>query len=545
MSQISSSKCKSIENGTERIPLSEAFLLIGFGILLFAKAVGLYEGNKLYTTCLITGGFFIGLRMLTVRMSVLEWIIVILICMLGGVVYGRTGQWGILLCISMIVGMKDAPVKRIFRFGLLIWGTCFIAMAALTETGILDEMILVHDKSGFGWIIRHTLGYTHPNVLHVSYLVLVGFILYVINDSITDRQFICVILALLGGSVAVFISSVSFTGMMATIVYFVFAIYFRFRTRLTRIERVLLELILPIYLIFSLIGPVALYGTHIWEMINRAMTTRYNLAHYFLTEQPITLFGTRFIVPNYRYTMDSSYLYLFMQLGVVTFIIVILAFMGMIRDGLEADQRPMLAMTFGFLTAGLTEPFLFNNSYKNLLLIFLGCWMFRRLNTMADRLPEKNFLKRTFIFIANAENKMVPIQNAACIFCAGRAAFTVWKRHILAWFMIFALGIAVGGTAYRITVPEPSIIYVPEDHMDDHDQPDMVLTEEDDHEIAAEGGLVIGIRNDGQNSLMSIVRESTRKWEYWRRIADAGIWTGFIASVYMILIFFNSRERQN
>lgn len=517
---------------------SELFYLASFGVLLFAKAVGLYDGRPGYKLLLLLGLAFFALKMITTRMSAPEWVAAVLILGMGWLVYHRTGEWGILLYLTMMLGMKNVSEKRVFRLGCVIWSVCLISMAALTESGLLSEMVLVHEKSGFGWIIRHTLGYTHPNVLHVTYLVLMGFLLYSLDEYLNNRQFLAVLVILFLGSIAVFVSSVSFTGMLATTAYLIFSLYFRFRKRISKVEKILILLILPAYLAFMLIGPLVLKGTALYDRINSMLTTRYELTYYFLTQQPITLFGTRFTVPNYRYTMDSSYVYLFMQLGIIPFILVIAAIYALIIDAMKNHRRAELALIFGFLSCGVTEPFLFNSAYKNLIFIFLGQWMYQNLARWSFVQHKGKIV--TWSPVDLVIRKRIPARSIWNGICGAvhrlerrvshflGILFNTWKKHIAICFLVAAVGMGAGCAVYAAVTVEPSIIYVPEDHMDDHDQPDVVLSEEEQKNLREANGLVIGKLSDGADTLLSQVRDSTKHWEYIRRILDAGIWTAVI-----------------
>ena len=79
----------------------------------------------------------------------------------------------------------------------MIWTGCFAGMLALSLTGVIEPLMLVHNKMGLGYVIRNSLGYTHPNVLHISYVILIAFWFYVL-DLKGRRAISAVILAFLG-----------------------------------------------------------------------------------------------------------------------------------------------------------------------------------------------------------------------------------------------------------------------------------------------------------------------------------------------------------
>ena len=85
------------------------------------------------------------------------------------------------------------------------------------------------------------------------------------------------------------------------------------------------------------------------------------------------MFGTRFgETPNDNYMIDSSFLYSFLQIGVIPFLIVTALMIGMIVCYVKKDKRIELAMIISFCVLGLSDPFFFNLSYKNLMFLFAG-----------------------------------------------------------------------------------------------------------------------------------------------------------------------------
>ena len=67
--------------------------------------------------------------------------------------------------------------------GLVIWTGCFVVTVLLALTGTIEPLMLVHNKAGLGYVDTKFLGYTHPNVLHISYVIFTRIlVLYVSVD---------------------------------------------------------------------------------------------------------------------------------------------------------------------------------------------------------------------------------------------------------------------------------------------------------------------------------------------------------------------------
>ena len=95
------------------------------------------------------------------------------------------------------------------------------------------------------------------------------------------------------------------------------------------------------------------------------MNTRLRLSKYFLTQEKITLFGQQFQLADKDLNMDNSYVFALMTYGAVVFVLLMIAYFFTIRNLVKENRRKELAITLGFLIAGISEPFLFNTSFKN------------------------------------------------------------------------------------------------------------------------------------------------------------------------------------
>ena len=101
---------------------------------------------------------------------------------------------------------------------------------------------------------------------------------------------------------------------------------------------------------------------------------------YYLTNEPISLFGVRFgETPNDNYMIDSSFLYSFLQIGIVACVIITLLNLGMIWEYTCKERKIELAIIVSFCVLGLSDPFLYNLSYKNLLFLFIGALFYEKL----------------------------------------------------------------------------------------------------------------------------------------------------------------------
>lgn len=365
--------------------VTELLFYAYFVIMLFAKGIGLYEGMAAYNICLLLSTGILAFKLSMDRYSVKEIAVTAVLVLTGFLVWRNSGEKGPLLYILLVIGMKGIPVKRVFKVGLLVWGATFVMQVLLTLTGWKSDIFVAHDKLGLGHIIRWSLGYPHPNVLHISYVILIAFVLYVLE--LKGRKLVWATIICFVGNLYVFMYSISYTGLIFTIGYLSCNLYLSLRTERTKLENVLIEAVFPCCVLFSVIGPLVIKG-RLFEMIDKILNTRFYMSNRFMLEGEWTLFGSRQIEvkkESMNFTLDCSYTNLLMSCGIVIFLLMCIGYLMLIHSYLKENKNKELAIIIGLSIAGITEPFLFNTAYKNLSLIFMGSFIFEQLRRKNDR----------------------------------------------------------------------------------------------------------------------------------------------------------------
>ena len=184
----------------KKLTLEEA-LYFGFFILLsIAKGFGLYEGQKLFILLVAPALLCGGLKILLSSYTKRQWAALILLLFLTGLVYVRSLELGIIFIMFMILGMKNVSLQKVFRLGLWVWSVCAVILCLFSFTRLEYTVYRVAQKLGLGYIFRWSLGFTHPNILHITYLTLCALILYELGDRFNLKHFAI----LMGGNILVF-----------------------------------------------------------------------------------------------------------------------------------------------------------------------------------------------------------------------------------------------------------------------------------------------------------------------------------------------------
>ena len=384
------------------ISVAEIAYLLYFTVMFGARAIGLYEGMFLYNISLVIGMLLFAVKVLATEHTVFEYLVMGALLLVSVLVYYNTGEKGLLLYFTMMLGLKGVSIRRVFKLGTAILGMAFTVLVFLSVTGLKEEIIYVKERAGFGNVIRHSLGYPYPNTLFTTYIVLMVLVMYMLGKQSVKNLMLTSLLMLIG-SIYIFIYSCSNTGLIVAVFYLFVNFYLQLRSRLSWFEKTGIMLIYPLCLLVSIVGPLVTSGK-LFALFDKVLHNRWAYSLYYLTNEPVTLFGTRFKeAPNDNYMIDSSFLYSFLQIGVVAFVILTVLYLSMIYDLVKKERKIELAIILCFCLLGMSDPFLFNLSYKNLLFLFVGELLYRKLQKTEGKVPAALVRKIQFLPIGNKE----------------------------------------------------------------------------------------------------------------------------------------------
>lgn len=358
-----------------------------FGLMVLAKGIGLDSGVRFYYILSAAACLCLGIKLVLTKYSVRQIGVMTFLCIIAFVSYKNSGRLGIVLTVLALIGLKDMELKKLFRIGLAIYGCSFAWTVIMAKAGVIHNPLDVHVKGGTE-LIRWGMGYSTGNVFHVSYFILTVFLCYTWGKRYDVRR----MLALMAGNLAVFLFSLSYTGVIVTTFLLLMYLYGVKRKELSLAERILFQLPLPLCLIFSFGGPFLL-NIPLMQKVDAMVQARLSFSAYYLKNQPISLFGARMRdIPFFWVIMDNGYVYIFMTFGIVIFAlfcagyaVLIARYSGFSERKGYGEQKgaagwdcsagrerlPELSIIFSFLLYGIMEQFI-SNAFMNLSLLFLG-----------------------------------------------------------------------------------------------------------------------------------------------------------------------------
>ena len=450
--------------------MDELFYYLFIGILMGAKGVGLTEGQRLFTCCLLLAGICWVIKMCLTGYSLKEWILTALLMGLSFLIWRRTGEKAAAAAVMVIMGMKGIPLRRLMKICLAVWGITFVFSLPRGLLGIAEGVVVVHEKLGLGPIVRYSLGYTHPNVLHVTYFILVMLFIFAFRP--TGRRLWCTAGLLFAGNLYIFLYSISYTGMIIVTAYLLMSIFFDLRKKLSIPEKGFAVLSALFCIIFPIAGPLILNGK-IFHFFNRLLSTRFELVYNIFHDNQVSLLGTNVLSnEGARLSLDSSFAYMLMYYGAIAFILIVGLYLYSLCYCLSRNMRQETAILLGTALAGVTEQFLFNLSFKNIALFILGYALFAGiLKTKPDKENEIGIL-------LSQSRKGIAVPVPGILYTVRNAMGRIWKKK-KKWILIGGCVCSILLTAGWLAVGEKAEYVLVEKWATDYrGEEEFVMTEE-------------------------------------------------------------------
>lgn len=507
--------CRIAQNNSIEITLAEACYFGFFILLSVTKGLGLYEGQKLFEL-LVFPALLLGIaKILITPYTKRQWIVQILLVVLTAVVFYNSHERGILFLSFTVLGMKNISVKKVFHVGLWVWSLCAVVLSIFSFFRLEHTVYRVHAKLGMGHIFRWSLGFSHPNILHITYLALCAFIIYELGEHYGFKHFIC----MMAGNVLVFLYSISYTGFGIVAVLLAGCMYVRFRPSFCIVEKVLANLVLPVCLVLSFVAPFYLYDNKyagLVQNLNRVLNTRIWLAEQFLRSEYRSLFGADISkIVKSSMTMDNSYVWGYINYGLVAFAIIMIGYFGLLFYDTHKQRTRELVILICFLGAGWTEPLLFNTSFKNVTLIFLGSFLFRQ----KDGAQEYYLLPRL--------NRTVTVPLAGLPDGLWDRARDIWNRNRGRILSMTAAGAAAGLVLCALLYTQPAGYVVPRFYTDGQEETSVYVDSMEDPDYA--GWKIMNYADD--KTPMQLVQGRAVQLETCRYYVGSALIGGFLGIV--------------
>lgn len=504
------------------------YLMILF--FLGSKAIGLSEGQWPFSLALIIGFSIAVLKIMITKNSIIEWILIIFLFMIGGYIVYSNGHIEVLVNLALLIGMKNVELNRVIKLALTIFGGLFVLTVIRALLGFYPGYIAWQTKVGFGYgLFRYSLGFTHPNVLHVTFFVCASLMLLCSSSTGKRRKLLRV--GLLLANLYFFIYSVSYTGLIVTLLLIILDIIFSSKKKWLWIEKVIL-ILTSICFLFPLIGQSVLSGK-VADYINSIINQRLRMAHDVFSVISPSLFGSNVEVSSLGMNLDSSYSYAVHYHGIIIFLFFVIGYLMTMSSLFKQGRKKEFAIMFAIAVSGITEQYISNLSCKNISLFFIGDYLF---NTYFVNIKTSSLTKKISL-----------------VTCGCRGIGVGWVHNLknkINWYFggtnyikcVFP-ALLVGGVACFLFVNSwiiPSHIYLVSSNLKKEDN-FFVYSEDMYEELEISDSLVVGKLANG-------VKVARADWinpiiEYYRGVASSLLWGTFLG--FLLFSFLLNLKKLN
>ena|GEM_PF-1618286 len=531
-----------------QMQVTELIYLLYFSLLLGARVLGFIEGETVYNIIFVVSMLLFLVKLVLTDYSILEYLLIMLFMLTALIVYRNTGEKGLILNFSLMLGLKGVSQKKVIRSAFLITAFGMMVKFFLSSTGLISDLYYYQDR-GHIKDFRYALGYSHPNSAQSWAVLLVLLYMLLVGKSSVRAMLRASLISFLFSTFVYFFTG-SRTGWITIAIYLLLNLVLLSRGHLGRIGGFLCMAVYPVLVCASIAAPL-LNQTKFYTLLMEkggTLGARVSLALYRWQSNGIHLFGSRFDYSQVWYGVDMSYLYLLLNLGIIPLLLISILYMSMIHDQIRDQRLEELSVTVSLLIMGVTEPLLFNMSTKNVIMIFAGTWIFRKTETFQRRMVNDVgestgkacrtmrclLLRAPHWKIRTPQMVALPIWMVQFILTVTDGCRTAVENDRVFWRMqaVFLGSAGICAILYGATISRPTVVYCIK-NTSEFGSPieglESVYLTEDDVLIARHhGNIVIGYQDE--TVPMYIYQGNVPMHEYLRRMMRASAMTGIVAS---------------
>ena len=334
----------------------------------FFKGIGLDNDSKIYLIGLIIGVFALGEKLLNDKYTRKELILIASSLLVGIATFLITKTPTLLLTCLCLSGMKNVDTNDVFKKMYYVRIVSFFAIIALSLLGIIENEKISMWRNG-EVSERYSLGFEHPNMLHLTFFLLIALYVYNNYEKLTIFHYGVIT----GLNLILYHFSVSRTGMIVTMLLIVLGVVSKFK-KLNKIIVKLPIIIFIVLLMFSFATGM-LYGKiGFMDRVNDILTGRVAYSHYYLQTYGFSLFGNN-IKNDTNASFDNGYLYMYIQFGIIGLAYLSILYLKIFKKIIREFDIKKAILSICFLIYIFTESFS-PNIFMNIILLFAADTIF-------------------------------------------------------------------------------------------------------------------------------------------------------------------------
>jgi len=353
-------------------------VLYNFPVTLFTLGViWQLDTTMFFYKCLATiAVLFIIIKILLEKHTFKEYIFMALIMVLVAICFIKAGVLTIILTPLFIFGAKNINFKRLFIFNLWIRISSFILIITCSLIGIRENYIFhIYRMTGDN-VLRWSLGFEHPNQLHMHFFIIIVLIIYVLYDKFKISYALIIMLA----NYILYKYSMSRTGFLSVFIILILTFIFKEFTRRNISIPKILAWVVPFASLFSVYcSKYFSYNSNILVFINNLLQGRISNSNYYWKLNGVSLLGQKLISNTTDLILDNSYVILWLNFGLIILIIFNILYVFTSYQLIKDNNYAGLLMIILFALYGVTEGFL-SNIFLNISLVYFSILFYNKID---------------------------------------------------------------------------------------------------------------------------------------------------------------------
>jgi hypothetical protein len=355
-----------------RIKKTDFFLMFVY-FNVFCKGIGLDNDSIFYKTLLILGIVLLFYKVVQEYYTKNEVIQIIGIFLIGFFSFLETSKPTLLLTCICVIGMKNVDLDKLFKGMFKIRGITFFSVITLSLVGIIGNKSITMWRNGV-IDVRYSLGYEHPNSLHLSLFLFICTYVYVRYSKFKfiDYLFISFI------NLFIFKYSLSRTGTL--VIFIMLLLVFISKIKIKFTKKIIIKSCKYIFLILLIISFLFafLYGkSDIVTKFDFLFNGRLKYSNYYISNYGFTIFGN-YLAGDTNALFDNGYLYLYIQFGLSGLLLISSLIYLACKYIVKTQDVCKAIITISYLIYIFTESFSPNIFINNMLFFALPMIYFNR-----------------------------------------------------------------------------------------------------------------------------------------------------------------------
>ena len=353
-----------IDQLIEKLKINKT-LFFNIFIILFSmsKAWGLDSSDRMYYVLATVAAVFWAFAIVGTNYELKEFFLCGLLLVISAISLLCSGKIGAILPAMVIVAAKDTSIDDVIRIMMRCWLITVMSKVILVIVGVIPNRIQEKYTELSHGEYSYTMGYVHPNLFALSVSICVILILYIYWDNI-KWWWSLVIVAL---AISVFSVSLCYTGTAIILVTAVWCLISGVATQWEKLRLIMNSLMvavsmaamISIFVLSRIIG----ISESLDIVLLRLTAHRTHVSRNMMDVYSIKLFGQRFDGRAGYEILDNAYVYTLLQLGVIMFCLMMLAYLCcIIRTYRNRDTRILFILTvlivYGFMEQSFINPFI-------------------------------------------------------------------------------------------------------------------------------------------------------------------------------------------